>query len=117
YAVMDLKNTSNIDGIVMSYQNSDWSQKLTAQLIFGARDAKGVLPVSVGSNFPVNTSLESKSVRRLQYGTPEGVGMNSYKLRKIDSLANLGLKQKMYPGAQVLVSRKGRVIYQKNFGY
>lgn len=117
YAMLDLKTTANFEGIVMSYQNSDISQKLSAQLIFGAREAKGKLPVSLGEDFPLNTILQTKSLRRLQYGTPESVGVNSYKLKKIDSLANLGIREGMYPGAQILVARKGKVIYQKNFGY
>jgi len=117
YALLDLKSTENFEGIVMAYQNSRISQELTAQVIFGARGAKGILPVSLGPDFPVNTSYETKSIRRLQYGLPESVGMNSRKLEKIDSLANVGLEQKMYPGAQILVARKGTVVYQKSFGY
>lgn len=117
YALLDLKTTGNFEGIIMSYQNSKISQQLTAQVIFGAREAKGVLPVSLGMDFPVNTSYGTKTLRRLQYGTPESVGMNSYKLRKVDSLAQVGLDRGMYPGAQILVARKGKVIYQKNFGY
>lgn len=117
YALLDLKSTENFEGIVMAYQNSRISQELTAQVIFGARGAKGILPVSLGPDFPVNTSFETKHIRRLQYGLPESVGMNSRKLEKIDSLANVGLKQGMYPGAQILVARKGTVVYQKSFGY
>jgi beta-glucosidase-like glycosyl hydrolase/CubicO group peptidase (beta-lactamase class C family) len=117
YAMLDLKTTANFEGVIMSYQNSEVSQKLSAQLIFGAREAKGKLPVSLGEDFPLNTSYKTKSLRRLQYGTPESVGVNSYKLKKIDSLVNLGMRQGMFPGAQVLVARKGKVIYQKNFGY
>lgn len=117
YALLDLKTTANFEGILLSYQNSRIAQQLSAQLIFGAREAKGKLPVSLGEDFPVNTYLQTKSLRRLQYGTPESVGMNSYKLKKIDSMANLGLREKMYPGAQIIVARKGKIIYQKNFGY
>lgn len=117
YAMLDLKTTANVEGLVLSYQNSKIAQQLSAQIIFGAREAKGVLPVSLGKGFPINTSLKTKALRRLQYGTPESVGMNSYKLRKIDSLANSGISQGMYPGAQILVARKGKVVYQKNFGY
>ena len=117
YAMLDLKTTANFEGVVMSYQNSEISQKLSAQLIFGAREAKGKLPVSLGEDFPLNTILKTKSLRRLQYGTPESVGINSYKLNKIDSLAMLGISEGMYPGAQVLVARQGKVIYQKNFGH
>lgn len=117
YAMLDLKTTANFEGIIMSYQNSKISQQLSAQLIFGAREAKGKLPVSLGADFPLNTSLKTKSLRRLQYGTPESVGVNSYKLKKIDSLANLGIREGMFPGAQILVARKGKVIYQKSFGF
>lgn len=117
YAMLDLKTTANFEGVVMSYQNSEISQKLSAQLIFGAREAKGKLPVSLGEDFPLNTMLKTKSLRRLQYGTPESVGVNSYKLKKIDSLANVGISEGMYPGAQILVARKGKVVYQKNFGF
>ncbi|SDX17728.1 glycoside hydrolase family 3 N-terminal domain-containing protein [Aequorivita viscosa] len=117
YAMLDLKTTANFEGVIMSYQNSKISQQLSAQLIFGAREAKGKLPVSLGEDFPLNTNFNTKSLRRLQYGTPESVGMNSHKLRKIDSLAAKGIKEGMFPGAQILVARKGKVIYQKNFGY
>ena len=117
YAMLDLKTTANFEGVIMSYQNSKVSQQLSAQLIFGAREAKGKLPVSLGEDFPLNSILKTKSLKRLQYGTPESVGVNSYKLKKIDSLANLGIREGMYPGAQILVARKGKVIYQKDFGY
>ncbi|HET8802936.1 MAG TPA: glycoside hydrolase family 3 N-terminal domain-containing protein, partial [Aequorivita sp.] len=117
YAMLDLKTTANFEGVVMSYQNSKITQQLSAQLIFGAREAKGVLPVSLGTDFPLGSSLKTKSLKRLQYGTPESVGMNSYKLKKIDSLATMGIREEMYPGAQILVARKGKIIYNKNFGH
>src|SRR5690606_26322630 len=117
YAMLALRSTANFEGVIMSYQNSKISQQLSAQLIFGAREAKGKLPVSLGEDFPLNTIFQTKSLRRLQYGTPESVGMNSYKLKKIDSLAVRGIREGMYPGAQILVARKGKIIYQKNFGY
>jgi len=117
YALLDLKSSTNFDGILMSYQNSKVSQELSAQLIFGARAAKGRLPVTAGEDFPVNTGIETLSLRRLQYGTPESVGISSAKLKKIDSFARVGLRAEMMPGAQILVARKGKVIYQKNFGF
>jgi beta-N-acetylhexosaminidase len=117
YALLDLKVTSNIEGIIMSYQNSKVSQELSAQLIFGAITAKGSLPVSIGEKFPLNTTNFTRNQNRLQYGTPESVGINSIKLNKIDSLATLGLKEDMMPGAQILVARKGKVIYHKTFGH
>ncbi|MGK0235435.1 MAG: beta-N-acetylhexosaminidase, partial [Psychroserpens sp.] len=117
YTMLDLKTTANFESVIMSYQNSTVSQELSAQLIFGARKSVGHLPVSIGDDYPVGSGLEINQIRRLQYGTPESVGMNSKILKKIDSLAEVGLSENMMPGAQILVARKGKVIYQKNFGH
>lgn len=117
YALLDLKSATNFEGIIMSYQNSKVSQELSAQLIFGARGAKGTLPVSIGNEFPLHSGIQTQPIQRLQYGTPESVGVNSYKLKAIDSMAQVGLWGNMYPGAQILVARKGKVIYNKTFGH
>ncbi|PVW15645.1 glycoside hydrolase family 3 N-terminal domain-containing protein [Marixanthomonas spongiae] len=117
YALSELKTAANFEGVILSYQNSAISQQLSAQLIFGARGANGKLPVTLGETFLLNTHFQTQPLKRLQYGTPESVGMNSYKLKKIDSLARAGLWGDMMPGAQILVARKGKVIYDKTFGY
>ena len=117
YSLLDVKTTANFEAIVMSYQNSRVSQELSAQLIFGARASAGKLPVSLGEGFPVGSGLQTSQIGRLQYGTPESVGVNSKTLTKIDSLVQVGFDEDMMPGAQILVARKGKVIYQKNFGY
>jgi CubicO group peptidase (beta-lactamase class C family) len=117
YALFDLENTSNLEGVVMSYQNSSIAQELSAQLIFGAIEAKGKLPVSVGEDFRINTSYEIGTLRRLKYGIPEEEGMDSEELKGIDDLMKEGLTDVMFPGGQVLVARHGKVIYEKAFGY
>lgn len=117
YALNDLSSITNIETIVMSYQNSEIAQQKSAQLIFGAIDAKGKLPVTAGSFFSLGSGLSIKSTLRLSYGLPERVGIDSEKLAKIDSVANRAVNLKMTPGIQLLVARKGKVIYNKNFGY
>ncbi|WP_031427676.1 glycoside hydrolase family 3 N-terminal domain-containing protein [Flavimarina sp. Hel_I_48] len=117
YALLDITNKSNLEGIILSYQNSKVAQELSAQLLFGAISAQGSTPVSLGSDFPIHTSYQTGTLRRLQYGLPEEVDMDPKKLNKIDSLVQTGLDQVMFPGAQVLVARRGKVIYNKNFGY
>lgn len=117
YAMLDLKTTTNLDGIIMAYQNSEVAQEKTAQLLFGAIEAKGTLPVSIGEEFPVNTGIKMRSLHRLSYGIPESVGVNSEKLKKIDSVVAVTLREKMAPGLQLIVARKGKVIFDKNYGY
>lgn len=117
YSLLDVKTTTHFDAVILSYQNSKVSQQLSAQLIFGARAAKGSLPVSLGDDFPIHTQKQTQVVNRLSYGSPESVGVSSEGLQKIDSIVNLGITENMMPGAQVLVARKGKVIYNKSFGH
>lgn len=116
YSLLDIPSFKGIDGVVVAYQNSKMAQEKAAQLIFGAIPAKGVLPVSSHSEFPVNTTVQLKSLARLGYSFPERVGLSSTKLAEVDALVRNGLDSMMYPGAQVLIARKGKVIYNKGFG-
>lgn len=117
YSILDLKTTTNLEGIVLGYQNSKIAQEKVAQMLFGAIGAEGRLPVTVGDDFPEGTKYITKPLKRLSYGLPETVEMNSANLNKISALAQKVIDEKMAPGTQLLVARKGKVIYQKNFGY
>ncbi len=117
YAMLDMQTTTNFEGIVMAYQNSEVAQQKVAQLIFGGIGAQGKLPVSLTEEYPIGTGLEIKPLKRLSYGLPESVGMNSHKLERIDSIVDIALKENMTPGLQLIVARKGKVIYNKNYGY
>ena len=116
YSLLTIPSFEDIEGVVMSYQNSDIAQEVSAELLFGAIGSKGKLPVSINTNFVVNDGLETVKINRLGFTAPENVGMNPAVLSKIDNLANFAIYNKMTPGIQVLVARKGKVIYQKSFG-
>ena len=117
YSLLQIKKASNIEGLIVSYQNSKLAQELSAQLIFGAISAKGKLPVSIKNNFLEGHGLFTPRLSRLQYTIPEAVQLSSKKLEKIDSLATHILDEKMAPGFQVLVARKGQVVLNKSYGY
>ncbi|SDS33443.1 beta-glucosidase [Formosa sp. Hel1_31_208] len=116
YALLDLASHENIESIVMSYQNSAIAQEKSAQAIFGAIPVKGAIPVSIGANFKAGDGISYNALFNLTYGLPERVGMSSEKLARVDSLAQYAVDQKMTPGIQLLIARKGKVIYNKNFG-
>ncbi len=116
YSLLPLANYTEIEGLIVSYQNNDIAQQVGAELIFGAIEAKGKLPVSINDNFKVNDGLSTERLNRLGFTAPENVGMSSEKLTKIDALVQKAITGKMAPGVQVVVARKGKVIYQKAFG-
>ncbi|MEM6687164.1 MAG: glycoside hydrolase family 3 N-terminal domain-containing protein, partial [Bacteroidota bacterium] len=117
HSLSKIKSFTNINTVLVSYQNSEMAQEVSAQIIFGAIKAQGKLPVVVGNEFPIGSGIETKTLSRLGYDIPENVGINSVKLNKIDSMAALVVAEKMSPGAQILIARKGKIIYNKNFGY
>jgi beta-glucosidase-like glycosyl hydrolase/CubicO group peptidase (beta-lactamase class C family) len=117
YSLLNIKSFNNLESVLVAYQNSEISQVISAQTIFGAIETNGKLPVSIKNEFPVGTGIQTKKIQRLQYSIPESVGMSSQKLAKIDSVAALVLEEKMSPGLQVLVARKGVVVYEKSFGF
>ena len=117
YALIPVTIFDEIEGVVVSYQNSDIAQIVSAEVLFGAVDAKGKLPVSINEQFKVNDGLTTTKANRLGFSVPENVGMNSTILAKIENIANKAITKKMTPGMQILVARKGKVVYQKSFGY
>jgi beta-glucosidase-like glycosyl hydrolase/CubicO group peptidase (beta-lactamase class C family) len=117
YSLLNIKNFSGIESVILAYQNNDFAQITAADIIFGSKSAKGKLPVSINDDFEVNDGIETQNLNRLAFGVPENVGMNSKILSKIDAIANRAITEKMTPGAQIIVARKGVVVYQKSFGY
>jgi len=116
YALSAVPSFSGIDAVMVAYQNSTIGQQKAAQAIFGAIPSKGVLPVSINASFKVNTAIKLDPINRLGYSFPERVGLSSEKLKVVDKLVQNGMDSLMFPGAQVLIARKGKVIYNKGFG-
>lgn len=116
YAMLDVLNFSTIDAVVVGYQNSEIAQESVAEVVFGAIGANGRLPVTSHLSLPVGSGVDLKPLQRLGYSIPERVGISSSRLAAVDSLVQSGLDSLMYPGAQVLIAKKGKVIYNKSFG-
>ena len=114
--MLNVKNIAHIKAIVFAYQNHKVAQEKAAQLIFGVIDGKGVLPVTAHPELPVGTSISTQKIGQLAFGLPESVGLNSVKLKEIDSIALDAINQKMTFGIQILVAKKGKTVYRKNFG-
>ena len=118
YALKYFENIHHAKGLILAYQNNKLTQELAAQLIFGANNATGKLPVSVDERFKLNQGYEVKKNEILGYSIPEEVGINSKILsQKIDSIAQLGVDSAAYPGCQVLVAKNGKIVFHKSYGF
>jgi beta-N-acetylhexosaminidase len=117
YGLAFFDDLSDVGSILVSYEDSDISQEYSAQLIFGAVSASGRLPVNVTSRFSAGSGHDTFTLGRLKYSLPEQAGMDSRRLREIEVLVNKAIDEKATPGAQVLVARRGRIVYHRSFGY
>jgi beta-N-acetylhexosaminidase len=118
YSLDKFDNLEQSKAIVMAYQLTNYMEEAAAQAIFGAIPMLGKLPVSLNSTYQSGMGETTQSLGRLAYGIPEMVGLDGAELnRRIDSVINLGLREKAYPGATMEVAKDGRVIYQKAFGF
>jgi beta-glucosidase-like glycosyl hydrolase/CubicO group peptidase (beta-lactamase class C family) len=118
YGIDKVKILQKANGLILAYQENDYTEDLSAQLIFGGIGAKGLLPVTINNKWPSNYGIMTQGDLRLKYGIPESVGMSSAILNtKIDSIVDAGLKAKAYPGCVIMAARKGVVVFQKAYGY
>ncbi|HRG38791.1 MAG TPA: glycoside hydrolase family 3 N-terminal domain-containing protein, partial [Bacteroidia bacterium] len=116
YILSKMDSLQVADGIIMSYEDTDYSASYAAQLIFGGIGAKGKLPITPSLYFKAGMGLETKATR-FKYTIPEELGIDSKKFEKIDSIVYQGIKDKVFPGCQVLIAKDQKVIYKKAFGY
>lgn len=117
YSLQKISEINAIEGVLIMYQNNTTAQSVAAQVIFGALPAHGILPVSIPHKFSVGTSIKTPRLHRLGYALPLSVQMNPKRLSVIDSFAHNAIKNSMTPGMQILVARKGKVVYNKVFGH
>ena len=101
--------------VVLAYDNTPFAQASAAQGIFGGIRFAGKLPVTT-SSFPGGSGLLTRKTR-LSYSMPEEVGIPSEHLEGIGQIALEGVRQRAYPGCQILVAKDGVVIYEKEFGH
>jgi len=93
-------------------------QARSAQLIFGGYASSARLQQDLSPRFGRGDGLTSAPASRLGYAEPQEVGMDASLLRdSITAIVEEGIRQRAFPSAQVLVARKGKVIYHEAFGY
>ncbi|RNC64052.1 glycoside hydrolase family 3 N-terminal domain-containing protein [Proteiniphilum sp. X52] len=105
---------NNTTATLIGYDAADFAQMSVAQGIFGGIGISGKLPVSTTA-IKEGTGLNTKKIR-LGYSMPEETGLASERFSEIESIAMEGIRQRAYPGCQILVAKDGVVIYEREFG-
>ena len=117
YALGKLKSVENIDAILISYQNNQISQEISADILAGVKEVKGVLPVSINPYFKEGDGIQLPAKHLFIKTDPSTMGFDLKKLNRIDSFAQKVIDSAMTPGMQIFIARKGKMVYQKSFGH
>lgn len=104
--------------VIIATEKADYDRMdLSAQLLFGAINSVGKLPFDL-NKYKKGEGIAFSSIGRLSYVLPEELGIDSIKLsHTMDSLVGIGLKNKAFPGCQMVLAKKGKVFYQKSYGF
>ena len=117
YSLIDLGDLSSIESLIVSYQNSPISQKISAELMNGYGSFLGSLPVGISNRFPVGSGIRFEpNEKNKRIGLIEK-GFDPDRLAEIDYFARRVIDSAMTPGMQILVAKSGEILYHKSFGH
>jgi len=112
------KDFSSASQILCAYESNEITEKLVPQALFGEFLTTGKLPVSVFEIFEEGLGLAMQNAPvGLEKATPETVGMKTATLEEMEVLIESSIQQRMFPGCQLLIARKGQIIWHKSYGY
>lgn len=115
YALASLDTLCEYNSLIMAYQNTVNLQRSVAQALFGYRAFKGSVPVTGSLNYPCQSGIDKEESQGYEEVAEAGMKVECFE--KIDSIINIGITQKAYPGAQVLIAKDGNIVFNRNAGF
>lgn len=118
YCFTQLPDAMDSDAVIIAYEDTYLPHLVTAEIIFGAMGAHAFLPVTPVASIVRGSGIDFKDAHlRMKYVLPEEEEYSSSVLDKIDSIAVNAIREKIFPGCQVVVASNGSEIYRKSFGF
>ncbi len=129
YALDMFRINNSVKGLLVAYQDEVPAVNAVADILTDNLKAKGTLPVSTAkfscgdgivTEIPhYQPSIQSqptkvKATESASFPTSE---LNPKYVRKLDSVARLGITKGAYPGCQIVAMKDGKVVYDKCFGH
>ena len=110
--------------LLLSFKLAVATAPAVAPESISVRVASAARPESAAVVAPINDAVSEASVgpafnpsEGLPAAAPRTVGMSAERLAAIDRVVARGLKAGGYPGAAVVVGRKGASVWEKGFGH
>lgn len=113
YAVDKFSFGRNLSSLIVGYEDNRMVENAIVDILVGKMSPKGKLPIST-KKFNCGEGMEFQGFLSPET-LPVALIENPY-IRKIDSVVLDGIKQKAYPGCQVLALKDGKIIFDANYG-
>jgi beta-glucosidase-like glycosyl hydrolase/CubicO group peptidase (beta-lactamase class C family) len=111
YVIGAIKNPS---ALMCAYSDGELSAEAAAEVLFGEVEAQGKLPVTIPSVYPFGTGIIVAKSTLHEEKTLETILETKFK--KVDSVVERAIHDSAFPGAQLVVVKKGEIMMNKNFG-
>ncbi len=96
--------------------HNEWAEDLAAQALFGGAEINGQLLQDINALFPAGAGDYLPQIR-LRYAPPESVGIDRHQLQDLDRIMAEAISRRAVPGAQILIAKKGRIVFEKAYGH
>ncbi len=110
-----LGQLSNMPTLVAAYDDTPALRRAAAQAIFGGHEVSGRFPVNARGVASLGQGVTIPKTR-LGYATPQEQGFDSRLEGQIDSIVGEAIREKAFPGCQVVVGRHGDIVLDKSYG-
>jgi len=102
--------------LLQLFEEDSLTQTLAGQVIWGGLSPDGHLPRTLSPELLYGTNLPF-SPTRLAYASPLAGGFAPEKLSLLDTLVQESIEAHAMPGCQLLVAHKGKIVWDKAYGY
>ncbi|MGB9592091.1 MAG: serine hydrolase, partial [Candidatus Kryptoniota bacterium] len=110
-----LRSAPNASAYVCAYGDQPPSVSAAVEAIFSESTVSGKLPISISDSVRIGSGLEFPQTS-LRYAQPIEAGFSAARIARLDSIVNYWIADSAFPGAQLLVAKDGKIVYNKAFG-
>lgn len=112
-----LKFFDEFETVLCGFEDEEEAQMAAANVLYGVNSVSGKVPVNtLSADGKLDYGYELESMERLGFALPSEVGMSLSKLDEIRRIAISAINGEEFPGCQILVARKGKVVFYEGFG-
>ncbi len=110
-----LRSVPNVSAYVCAYSSSRDVVQAAVQALFGEINVTGKLPITIPAQANYGDGIDLKQTS-LRYAEPIEAGFSARKLARLDSIMHYWIADSAFPGAELLVAKDGKIVFNKAFG-